>query len=59
MITAATEVLGTGAANKLQAIPLSNDTLKRRIMDMAVDVEQQVIDRASFCNFFLQLPTAS
>ena len=43
MLAATAEVLGPEAANKLQAIPISNDIVQRRIIDMAVDVEEQLI----------------
>ena len=36
-------VLGDSAEKKLASLPLSNDTIKRRIRDMADDVEQQVV----------------
>ena len=36
-------VLGDCAEKKLASLPLSNDTIKRRIRDMADDVEQQVV----------------
>ena len=44
MLAASTKVLSPEVANKLKAIPLSNDSVKRRIIKMAVDVEQQVIE---------------
>ena len=52
ILAAATEVLGPEAANKLQAIPISNDSVKRRIMDMAVDVEEQVIEQVKKWKYF-------
>ncbi|XP_078495832.1 SCAN domain-containing protein 3-like [Ciona intestinalis] len=52
MLAAATEVLGPEQANKLKAIPLSNDSIKRRILDMAVDVEQQVIEQVKQSRYF-------
>ncbi|KAI6656026.1 hypothetical protein LOD99_1760 [Oopsacas minuta] len=36
-------ILGDSAEKKLVSLPLSNDTIKRRITDMADDVEQQVV----------------
>nr|XP_039254320.1 SCAN domain-containing protein 3-like [Styela clava] len=48
----ATEVLGPEAANKLPAIPLSNDSVNRRILDMAVDVEEQVIEQVKKSKYF-------
>ena len=52
MLAAATEVLGPEAANKLQAIPISNDLVKRRIMYMAVDVKEQVIEQVKKSKYF-------
>ena len=51
-LAAATEVLGSKAAKKLHAIPISNDSVKRRIMDMAVDVEEQVIEQIKKSKYF-------
>ena len=36
-------VLGDCAEKKIASLPLSNDTIKRRIRDMADDVEEQVV----------------
>ena len=36
-------VLGYSAEKKLASLPLSNDTIKRRIRDMADDVEHQLV----------------
>ena len=40
LITACNEVLGQSAASKMKDIPLSNDTVERRISDMAEDTEK-------------------
>ena len=52
MLAAAAQVLGPEAASKLQAIPISNDTVKRRIIDMAVDIEEQVIEQVKKSKYF-------
>ena len=52
MLAAATEVLGPKAGDKRQIIPISNDTVKRRIMDMAIDVEKQVIEQVKKLKYF-------
>ncbi|KAI6658457.1 protein ZBED8-like [Oopsacas minuta] len=40
-------ILGDMAEKKLTSLPLFNDTIKRRITDMADDVEQQSTDVSS------------
>ena len=35
--------LGETTAKKIQQVPLSNDTVKRHILLMSIDVKQQVI----------------
>ena len=52
MLAATAEILGPEAANKLQAIPISNDTVQRRIIDMAVDVEEQLIEQVKKLRYF-------
>jgi len=44
-IVACNEVLGQPAANKMKDIPLSNDTVERRISDMVEDAEKQLIEK--------------
>ena len=39
------EIIGEAASSKLQAIPLSNDTITRRIIAMSDDIEQQLLER--------------
>ncbi|MBN3288628.1 SCND3 protein, partial [Polyodon spathula] len=39
------EMLGDEAANKLKNVPVSNDTIKRPITDVAADVKDQLLDK--------------
>ena len=52
MLAATAKVLGPEVANKLQAIPISNNTVQRRIMDMEVDVEEQLIEQVKKSKYF-------
>ena len=52
LLAATAEVLGPEAANKLHAIPISNDTVQRRIMDLAVNVEVQLNVRVKKSKYF-------
>jgi zinc finger BED domain-containing protein 5/7/8/9 len=38
-------MIGESEANRLKSIPLSNDTIARRINAMAVDIQDQLLDR--------------
>uniref|UniRef100_A0A8C6SPZ2 Uncharacterized protein n=1 Tax=Neogobius melanostomus TaxID=47308 RepID=A0A8C6SPZ2_9GOBI len=50
------ELVGETAAKKLLTIPLSNDTVSHRIVDMATDIRQQLIERIKSSPFYsLQL----
>ena len=44
LIAASNEVLGQSVASKMKDLPLSNDTVERRISDMAEDTETQPIE---------------
>jgi hypothetical protein len=51
-------VLGNGLEKKLASIPLSDNTIQRRIDDMAIDNKNQVIQEiksAAFGLFSIQL----
>ncbi|XP_057191418.1 SCAN domain-containing protein 3-like [Triplophysa rosa] len=45
-------VLGTEAANKLKTVPLSNDTVRRRIEELSADIQSQLLDRLRSCEQF-------
>jgi len=45
LIAACNEVLGHSGTSKMKDIPLSNDTVERRISDMAEDIETQLIEK--------------
>ncbi|KAK7918919.1 hypothetical protein WMY93_010203 [Mugilogobius chulae] len=45
-------LLGAEAANKLKVIPLSNDTVRRRIYELSADIEEQLLDRLRSCEQF-------
>lgn len=45
-------ILGTEAANKLKAVPLSNDTVRRRIEELSADIQSQLLDRLRSCEQF-------
>lgn len=42
-------VLGEKEASKLKSIPLSNDTIQRRIADISMDLKLQVVERINSC----------
>ena len=55
------EMIGEDAAKKLLTVPLSNDTVSRRISEMASDIHNQVLERMKSIPFFsiqLQYNTA-
>jgi hypothetical protein len=50
------EMLGEQAAKKVAQVPLSNDTIARRIHDIADDIENQLIEQIKKAKYFaLQL----
>ena len=50
------EVLGEAAAAKVAKVPLSNDTIARRIADLAANMEIQLVDQIKLAKYYsLQL----
>ncbi len=45
-------MLGEAAASKIDSVPLSDNTISRRISDMAQDVKEQVLDSVRHSPFF-------
>ncbi|GFU00975.1 SCAN domain-containing protein 3, partial [Trichonephila clavipes] len=52
-------MFGGNFAKELQSIPLSNDTVSRRIDDIAEDVEQQLFGKLRDKLFSIQLDEAT
>jgi len=52
LIAACNEVIGQSAASKMKDIPLSNDTVERRISDMAEDRETKLIEKIKKSKLF-------
>ena len=55
MLICAKELLGEQAANILQKILLSNDTVKRRQDEMAENLEEQIVEKLKVSKFSLQI----
>ena len=45
-------MFGKEFANKVRAVPLSNDTVKRRIEELSDDIQSQLLDRLRYCQQF-------
>ena len=52
ILSAAEQILGPEAAQKFDGIPLSNNTVQRKIKDIAMDIEQQVIEEVKKSPYF-------
>ncbi|XP_042228275.1 zinc finger BED domain-containing protein 5-like [Homarus americanus] len=48
-------MIGKEAASKLISVPLSNDTVRRRLEDMSCDIKSQLVARLQTCHFSIQL----
>ena len=55
MLICAKELLREQAANILQKIPLSNDTVKRRQDEMEENLEEQLVEKLKVLKFLLQI----
>uniref|UniRef100_A0A667WR08 DUF4371 domain-containing protein n=1 Tax=Myripristis murdjan TaxID=586833 RepID=A0A667WR08_9TELE len=53
-------MFGKEFGNKVKAVPLSNDTVKRRVEDLSDDIQSQLLDRLRPCpQFSIQLDEAT
>ena len=52
ILSATEQILGPEAARKFDGIPLSNNTVQRRIEDIAMDIKQQVIEEVKKSPYF-------
>lgn len=52
MLKACEQILGMEAVEKSKVIPMSNNTIKRRIEDMAEDIENQIIKMVKNSSFY-------